>query len=88
MSKLIDADTLILDTEWSEYYDDFMSYSQGQIRDAEEIKAIRLDKVRQARKEIEELKPNNLNFKWYKGETVAINKVLEILDKLIAESEG
>ena len=54
---------------------------------AKEVQAIPLDKVKQAREEIEGLKPNNPNFKWYKGETIAINKVLEILDTLI-ESEG
>jgi hypothetical protein len=53
----------------------------------EEVKAISLDEVKKAREEIEQLKPNNPNYKWYKGETIAINKVLEILDKLIAESE-
>jgi hypothetical protein len=52
----------------------------------EEVKAISLDEVKKAREEIEQLKPNNPNYKWYKGETIAINKVLEILDKLI-ESE-
>jgi hypothetical protein len=49
--------------------------------------SIPLDRIKQAREEIEQLKPNNPSFKWYKGETIAINKVLEILDKLIAESE-
>lgn len=44
-----------------------------------------LDKIRA---EIEELKPNNQNFKGYFEQNVALNKVLEILDKYKAESEG
>ena len=43
-----------------------------------------LDKIRA---EIEELKPNNPNFKGYFEQNVALNKVLEILDKYKAESE-
>ncbi len=37
-----------------------------------------LDKIRA---EIEELKPNNPNFKGYFEQNVALNKVLEIIDK-------
>lgn len=32
MSRLIDADKLEPDTEWNDYDDDFVSYSQSQIR--------------------------------------------------------
>lgn len=46
-----------------------------------------LSKIKQVKEEIEDLKPNNFNFKWYNGETIAINNVLEILDKLINKSE-
>ena len=42
--KLINADELELDTEWSEYYDGFTSYSQSQIDEAEEVNAIPLEK--------------------------------------------
>ena len=37
---LIDRDELELDTEWSDYYDRFTSYSQSQIKGAVEVKAI------------------------------------------------
>ena len=37
---LIDRDELELDTEWSEYYDGYMSYSQSQINGAVEVQAI------------------------------------------------
>lgn len=52
--RLIDADKLELDTEWSDYYDDYMSYSQSQIKSAPTVKAIPLDKVKQVGKEIQE----------------------------------
>lgn len=41
-----------------------------------------LDRIRA---EIEELKPNNPNFKGYFEQNVALNKVLEIIDKYKAE---
>ena len=34
---LIDRNELTPDTEWSDYYDDFVSYSQGQINNAPTI---------------------------------------------------
>lgn len=43
-----------------------------------------LDKIRA---EIEELKPNNPNFKGYFEHNVALNKVLEVIDKYKAESK-
>lgn len=43
-----------------------------------------LDEIRA---EIEELKPNNPNFKGYFEQNVALNKVLEVIDKYKAESE-
>ena len=39
------------------------------------------DLLNKIRAEIEELKPNNPNFKGYFEQNVALNKVLEILDK-------
>ena len=48
-----------------------------------EQKAV-LDKIRA---EIEELKPNNPNFKGYFEQNVALNKVLDIIDKYKTESE-
>ncbi len=41
-----------------------------------------LEKIRS---EIEELKPNNPNFKGYFEQNVALNKVLEIIDKYMKE---
>ena len=74
--KLINADELEPDTEWDDYYDDFVSYSQGQIDAVEEVKAIPLDEVKQAREEIENLTP------WDDG-LVEMHEVLSVLDKLI-----
>lgn len=78
--KLIDADELEPDTEWSDYYDGFTSYSQNQINEAEEVKAIPLEKVERAREKIENLTP------WDEG-LVEMHEVLSVLDKLM-ESEG
>ena len=43
--------------------------------------------IERARKEIEELKPNNPNFKCYTGETIAINNALEVFDKYLVENK-
>lgn len=43
--------------------------------------------IRKARKEIEELRPNNPGFKYYTGETIAINNVLEVFDKYLMNEE-
>ena len=89
MSKLIDSDTLVLDTEWSEYYDEFMSYSQHQIRDAGEVKAIPIDKIKKAREEIraESYSEHIAGTDCDDILIVELRDVLAILDKLIAESE-
>jgi hypothetical protein len=71
--KLIDADELELDTEWSEYYDGFTSYSQSQINETEEVKAIPLERLKDFRNEV-----MNMN-------SIAI---IQRLDKLIEEVEG
>lgn len=72
MSKLIDADELEPDTEWSDYYDGFVSYSQSQINEAEEVKAIPVERLEDFRNEV-----MNMN-------SVAI---IQRLDKLIEEVE-
>ena len=84
MSRLIDADELELDTEWSDYYDGFTSYSQYQIKGAVEVKAIPLDKVKQAREDVQkyinmcdEDSVAGINMK------SGLAFALEILDKLI-----
>lgn len=71
--KLINADELEPDTEWDDYYDDFVSYSQSQINDAEEVKAIPVERLKDFKNEVV-----NMN-------SVAI---IQRLDKLIEEVEG
>ena len=72
MSRLIDVDELELDTEWSDYYDGFTSYSKSQIDEAEEVKAIPVEKLKAFRNEV-----MNMN-------SIAI---IQRLDKLIEEVE-
>jgi hypothetical protein len=81
MSRLIDADKLELDAEWSDYYNAYMAYSSYQINDAEEVKAIPLDKVKQAREEIQKLRGCSCSCS-----DGIIDDVEDILDELI-ESE-
>ena len=84
--RLIDADELELDTEWSEYYDGFTSYSQSQINEAEEVKAIPLDKVKQAREEMENEVFDLLDddgSDWFTADKVS--ECMAILDRLIME---
>ena len=71
--KIIDADELEPDTEWSDYYDGFVSYSQSQIDEAEEVKAIPVERLKDFRNKV-----MNMN-------SVAI---IQRLDKLIEEVEG
>ena len=73
MSRLIDAEELELDTEWSDYYDGFTSYSQSQIDEAEEVKAIPIERLKDFRNTV-----MNMN-------SIAI---IQRLDKLIEEVEG
>ncbi len=70
--KLINADELELDTEWSDYYDGFTSYSQSQIDEAEEVKAIPVERLKDFRNKVV-----NMN-------SIAI---IQRLDKLIEEVE-
>jgi hypothetical protein len=89
MMDLIDRNELEPDTEWSDYYDGYMSYSQSQINGAPTVKAIPLDKVKQAREEITkqfvDLQDGSEEWRSYVNETVL--ECVEIMDKLIAESE-
>jgi hypothetical protein len=82
--KLINADELEPDTEWSDYYDGFVSYSKSQIDAAEEVKAIPLDEVKQAKEKIEKLNLNDYADNLYKFQT----KCTGILDKLIKKRGG
>ncbi len=87
MSRLIDADDLELDTEWSDYYDGFMSYSQSQINEAEEVKAIPIERIEQAREEIESNKNTTSLLDCAKFYNKGLDIALAILDKLIKEVE-
>ena len=53
MSRLIDADELELDTEWSDYYDEFISYSTTQIENAQTIHAVPIEVLQEIKREIE-----------------------------------
>lgn len=86
MSRLIDADKLEPDTEWNDYDDDFMSYSQSQIRNAEEIQAIQLDKVKKA---CEKIKNLETQIQSYNNDDPMISQadVLAILNNLLESEE-
>lgn len=71
--RVIDADELEPDTEWDDYYDGFTSYSQSQIDEAEEVKAITVERLKDFRNEVV-----NMN-------GIAI---IQRLDKLIEEVKG
>jgi len=73
MGKLINADELEPDTEWSDYYDGFVSYSQSQINDAEEVKVIPLERLKDFRNKVMNMT------------SVAI---IQRLDKLVEEVEN
>lgn len=44
--ELIDRSELERDTEWNYYDDDFVSYSQSQIKSAPTVKAVPINKLR------------------------------------------
>ena len=84
--KIIDADELEPDTEWSDYYDGFTSYSQSQIDEAEEVKAIPLEKVKQAREKIKKAIGVPICGEYIRrGHDMGLHEALEIIDKLIEE---
>jgi hypothetical protein len=86
--ELIDRSKLELDTEWSDYYDGYMSYSQIQIDNAEEVKAITLDKIKQAREKMEsKLYVCTEESTGLPILVLGVTLCLEILDELINESE-
>lgn len=87
MMDLIDRSELEPDTEWSEYYDGFTSYSQSQINGAVEVQAISLDKVKQARRELDKLPIYGAKFTDDFRIHLDREEVFSILDKLIEESE-
>lgn len=86
--KLINADELELDTEWSEYYDGFTSYSQSQIDEAEEVKAIPLERLMQAREKIKKAIGAPICGEYVRrGHDMGLRDALGIIDKLIEREE-
>lgn len=89
--RLIDADMLSPDRDYYDNspYSGYDAVSCQQIDSAKTVKAIPLDRIKQARKDMEN-KYDDLANAWCEreeGRNEAILEVLEILDKLIAESE-
>ena len=82
MIELIDRSKLEPDTEWNEYYDDYMSYSAVQIKTAPTVKAVPLDKVKDAREEIQKLRGCSCTCS-----DGIIDDIEDILDKLIESEE-
>ena len=87
--ELIDRSKLEPDAEWDDYYDDYMSYSAVQIKNAPIVKAVPSDKIKKVREEIQELAEIR------DSDTLAdlrirfgLGVALAYIDKLIAESEG
>lgn len=101
--RLIDADKLELDTEWSDYYDDYMSYSQSQIKSAPTVKAVPIDKLKNLVDKLQDEKDYAYaNFDEYKLDVLGcddvddlpnddyrfgLNRAIVLLQLLIAESE-
>lgn len=83
MGKLIDAEKLEPDTEWSGYYNDFVSYSQSQIKDAEEVKAIPLNLIKRAREEIKKNAYPIVHGVNNHDVGMTLNGILQVLDELI-----
>jgi hypothetical protein len=83
MAEYIDRTLLEPDTEWSEYYDDFISYSQSQINSlptADVIERSKIDKV------IEEIKHLTIYHKTTQGsELVSRKAVLRTINKYLGE---
>ena len=92
MAEYIDRTQLEPDTEWSDYYDDFICYSQSQINSLPTADVIERSKIDKAIEEIKEV-----SFKHYfehgeyigeiteQCEVVKLNYVLEILKRNIGE---
>lgn len=82
--RLVDADKLYPDKMTVE---GSLAISQGQLAHAKTVKAIPLDRIKKAREEIQQA---HEDLDGYNPQAVwdYISHVDEILDKLIAESEG
>ncbi len=86
--ELIDRNKLEPDTEWSDYYDDNMSYSSYQIKGAPTVKAVPLDKIKKVREELQKCVDMlsddtlaDLNTK------AGLGMALEKIDKLLESEE-
>lgn len=102
MSKLIDADKLEPDTEWDDYYDEFMSYSLCQIKNAPIVKAVPIYKLKNLVDKLQDEKDYAYaNFDEYKIDILGcddvdelpnddyrfgLNRAIALLQVLIAES--
>ena len=80
MAEYIDRTQLEPDTEWSDYDDGFVSYSQSQIRSMPKADVVEREKVNKAMKQIEELSGQSCMVS-----DGIINEVLDILEECIGE---
>jgi 4-aminobutyrate aminotransferase-like enzyme len=99
MAEYIDRTLLEPDTEWSEYDDDFISYSKSQINSlptADVIERAEYDKIVQAFKALVEMKNENLidmRDKYYALEKeyaelkINIKKAIEEIEQEIIETD-
>jgi hypothetical protein len=81
MSRLIDADKLELDSEWNDYYDGYMAYSQCQVDCAETVKAIPVDKINKAIKEMDTLTYHLGSY----DQVSIVDRCIEILKKNLGD---
>lgn len=84
MAEYIDRTELEPDTEWSEYEDGFISYSQSQINSLPKADVIEKEKLDKAIEEIIKYRDDATN-DFCEVEVGAINGVLEILKRNIGE---
>lgn len=101
--ELIDRSELERDTEWNYYDDDFVSYSQSQIKSAPTVKAVPINKLRNLVNKLQDEKNYAYaNFEEYKINVLGcedtdelpdddyrfgLNRAIALLEVLIAESE-
>jgi len=87
MAEYIDRTELEPDTEWSEYYDDFISYSQSQINSLPTADVVERCKIDKAIEEIEEhIKNSKLpTVNRYNTYSEGLKDCLDILKRNIGE---
>lgn len=76
----------LIDREWVLNNPDKPSTFVDAVMCAPTVESIPIELLDKIRDEIEELKPNNPNFKGYFEQNVALNKALEIIDKYRGEA--